>query len=207
MSAEPVASAQTRDVILDACDRLMGRYGFRKMSLQDVAKEAGMSRRTIYHHFASKEDVGLSSITRVVDQVQGELIDLASSEGTASGRLRSVLMRRVIGRLERVQSYSHSLDELFEVVRPAYLEMRSAFFKREQALIAGLLRSGAEAAEFRLVNVQSTAEAMMLATNAFIPYSLSPDELGSIHEISNRLETMVDLLMAAVLVEGPEKTQ
>lgn len=201
MNAEPVALQQTRDVILDACDRLMARYGFRKMTLGDVAKEAGMSRRTIYHYFESKEDVGLSSIARVVGHVHDELMEIAGSEGFVGDRLRGVLSRRVLGRLERVQAYSHSLDELFEVVRPRYLEMRREFFDRERTLISELLREGTESGVFRLVERQATAEAMMLATNAYIPYSLSPSELGSLNEVSQRLSTMVALLLAAVMVD------
>ena len=59
-------SQDTRNAILDACDHIMARYGFLKMSMDDLAREAGVAKRTIYLHFGSKEDVGLSSIGRVV---------------------------------------------------------------------------------------------------------------------------------------------
>ena len=51
-----------RDITLDAVDTLLARYGYQKMTMDDIAREAGISKRTIYLHFVSKEEVALSSI-------------------------------------------------------------------------------------------------------------------------------------------------
>jgi len=72
---------ETREAILDACDRIMARYGFRKMTMDDLAKEAGVSKRTIYLYFHSKEEVGLSSIGRVVEGVRRELEAIVAAPG------------------------------------------------------------------------------------------------------------------------------
>jgi len=203
----PVDSVSTDQAILDACDRLMARYGFRKMTMDDVAREAGVSRRTIYHHFANKEDLGLSSIGRVVEQVHTEMEKYASSEETSQRRLEDVLAIRVIGRLDRVRAYAMSLDELFEAVRPQYLLRRNAFFTREKELLARVIESGILAGEFRKCDVNAVADSMLLATNAFIPYSLSPDEMGSPVEVGTRLAAMVDLLVAAIITNEKRETR
>ena len=36
--------ASTEEQILDATDRLIGRFGLKKMTMEDVAREAGVSR-------------------------------------------------------------------------------------------------------------------------------------------------------------------
>jgi AcrR family transcriptional regulator len=46
-----------RAVILDAALRVFGQYGFRRASMDDVAREAGIGKGTIYLSFASKEEV------------------------------------------------------------------------------------------------------------------------------------------------------
>ena len=176
----------TRDAILDATDRLMTRYGFRKMTMDDIAREAGVSRRTIYIYFESKLEVGLSSIGRVVEHVHDELREIASSDAPQLQKLGQMLRRRVMGRVEQVQDYAHSLDELFELVRPSYLAARQRYFMIERDLIASVL--GPEGQE-------PLAEALMLATNAFLPYSLSIRELGSPAVIAERLEVMIALLL------------
>src|SRR5690606_6409338 len=42
---------ETREAILDATDRLLATRGFRKLTMDDIAAEAGVSRRTIYMYF------------------------------------------------------------------------------------------------------------------------------------------------------------
>lgn len=44
-----------REAILDAATGVFLRYGFRKTSMDDVARAVGLSRQGIYLHFASKE--------------------------------------------------------------------------------------------------------------------------------------------------------
>ena len=184
----------TKDLILDAADRMMARWGFRKMTMDDLAREAGVSRRTIYVYFRSKQEVGLSSIGRVVENVHSELESILASDLPSSAKLRKMLVRRVMGRIEQIADYYHSLDELFEVVRPAYMARRKDFFDREIDLIAQAIRRGG----FLVDSPSRSAETMMLATNAFLPYSLSIRELGAPKDICQRLESMVDLLIAGL---------
>lgn len=198
MAVLSVARGSTREAILDATDRLMARYGFRKMTMDDLAKEAGVGKRTIYLHFRSKEDVGLSSIGRVVEQVQQELQTIASGTEPPSYRLRKMLFRRVMGRVEMVKDYAHSLNELFEVVRPSYMSRRAQYFEEEKRLLSQVLQEGARVTESSARQADMIAEAMLLATNAFLPYSLTVRELGNPEGIAVKLNTMIDLLLRGI---------
>lgn len=185
----------TRDQILDATDRIMARYGFRKMTMDDLAKEAGLSKRTIYLHFSNKEDVGLSSIGRVVDAVHEKLAGLIEAKGDPKERLREMLLVRVMGRIESIKDYYQSLDELFEVVRPGYMARRKIYFDREVEMISNVLLDGKFSGHFEFEDAKATATTLMLATNAFLPYSLSVRELGQPGAIEERLRAMVGLLL------------
>jgi AcrR family transcriptional regulator len=46
-----------RTAILDAALQVFGQYGFRRASMDDIAREAGIGKGTIYLSFASKEEV------------------------------------------------------------------------------------------------------------------------------------------------------
>jgi AcrR family transcriptional regulator len=50
----------TRVRLLDATGVALARYGPRKLSLTDIAALAGVSRPTLYRHFASKEELLLA---------------------------------------------------------------------------------------------------------------------------------------------------
>src|SRR6188474_3422975 len=87
-----------RDAILDATNRLLARFGYRKMTVEDIAAEAGIGKGTVYLHFSSKEEVVLSHVDRVVDRLKERLREISGSDLSAADRLRSMLLTRVLFR-------------------------------------------------------------------------------------------------------------
>jgi AcrR family transcriptional regulator len=48
------------DAILDAARSKFDRFGFKKTTVDEIAREARISKRTIYEHFKDKEDLFVS---------------------------------------------------------------------------------------------------------------------------------------------------
>jgi AcrR family transcriptional regulator len=177
----------------------MARYGFRKMTMEDIAKEARVGRRTIYLYFKNKEDVALSSIGRVVELAEARMKEiLEAGDLDVVEKLRQMLSERVMRRVRAVAEYHESLDEIFEVVRPAYIERRRQYFFVEQDLISQALEAGIEEGKVFIANPMQTAATLLQATNAYLPYSLSVRELGNPDQIEKQLKQMVDLLVKGV---------
>ncbi len=64
-SPAPPDEARTRiEQIADAALRRFGRYGFKRSSMEDIAREAGLAKATIYLHFKGKDDVFRAMIER-----------------------------------------------------------------------------------------------------------------------------------------------
>ncbi len=57
------------DLILDAAERLFMRHGYRKSSMDDVAREAGMAKGTVYSYYAGKEALFLALMDRIGNTV------------------------------------------------------------------------------------------------------------------------------------------
>src|SRR2546421_2828720 len=112
-------SDEIENRILDATERLLARYGFAKMTMEDIARDAGLGRRTIYLHFASKDDVALCSIDRVVLRLVQRLETLAESEEAACARLKRMLVTRVLFRFDSVRDYYQNFNDMFASLRPA----------------------------------------------------------------------------------------
>lgn len=53
----PRDGSKTRERILDAANRLFYAEGIRAVSVDAVAEAAGVTKRTLYYHFASKDDL------------------------------------------------------------------------------------------------------------------------------------------------------
>jgi AcrR family transcriptional regulator len=185
----------TRDRILDAAERLIGVLGYSKTTMDDVAREAGVGKRTIYVHFPAKEEVVLGTIDRIVDRLLARLRAHAAAPGPASARVRAMLVERVLFRFDSVRDYSHGLDELFASLRPAYLARRGRYFTAEADLFADVVRAGAAGGEFDAPDPAAAAEALLLATNSLLPYALSARELGRRTDVEARVGRVADLLL------------
>ena len=185
----------TRDLILDAVERLIGVLGYSKTTMDDVAREAGVAKRTIYVHFPSKEEVVLCTIDRIVDRLVARLRQHAAAPGPAGERLQAMLVERVVYRFESVRDYSHGLDELFASLRPAYLARRERYFAAEAAVFADVLAAGHAAGELDAPDPAVAAEALLLATNSLLPYALSARELGRRKDVELRAGRIAHLLL------------
>jgi len=186
---------RTRESILDAADRLLGRSGYQKTTLDDLARESGVGRRTIYLHFKSKEQIFHASIDRVVERLIAELESIAAAKDAPEKRLRRMLITRVLFRFDSVYDYHSSLDEMFAVLRPAYLERRAGYLDAEAAVFADVLREAADSGVLRASDPNATARTLLLATNSLLPYSLSARELGSREEVERDVTRIAALLM------------
>ena len=197
----PRGNSSTRDAVLDAIDRLLTSTGFREIRMEDIAREAGCSRRAIYTYFPSKEEVGLSSIDRVVERTHAHLRALAAAHREPTACLRRMLVERVLFRIDSVHAYRQSLDELFEFVRPAYMIRRRRHLSAEAEIFAAVLVAGP--ARFVVDDAMATAVTLIRATNAFLPYSLSVQELGERAQIAADAERMADLLLRGLCKGAP----
>lgn len=46
-----------KERILSEAEQLFWRYGVRSVTMEDIARELGISKKTIYQHFSDKEDI------------------------------------------------------------------------------------------------------------------------------------------------------
>ncbi|HZT44465.1 MAG TPA: TetR/AcrR family transcriptional regulator [Chthonomonadaceae bacterium] len=189
---------EMRDRLLDAAERLLARFGYRKMTMDDLAREAGVGRRTIYLYFPGKEEVTLSSIDRVVDRIQEQLRVIASEPGPPEDRLRRMLVARVLARFDQVHDYHQSLDDMFAVLRPAYMARRERYFDAEAHIFAEVLQEGRCLGVFAPPDPIQTAHTLLWATNALLPYSLSVQELGAREDVEARTDRIARLLLDGV---------
>ena len=61
-------SAQLADRILDVAEKLFLGHGFGATSIEAVAKQAGISKRTFYHRFSGKERLFEAVVRRLIER-------------------------------------------------------------------------------------------------------------------------------------------
>ncbi len=192
---DATAQISTRDAILDATDRLLARYGYKKMTIDDLAAEVGIGKGSVYLHFSSKQEIALSHIDRIIERLKVRLDDIAARKTSAEERLRLMLLERVLFRFDSVQHYTQSLNDLLASLRPKLLERRKNYFEEEAGIFAAVIEEGKRAGIFAKTNSLETAHTLLQATNGLLPYSLSAQELGERREIEAKTKRIANLLV------------
>ena len=205
-SASDAKRREVRENILDAAIRLMQRYGYRKTTMEDLAREAGIGKGTIYLYFPSKEEVALACADRANARVFRQLEEIACSHGSPVERLRAMLIARVLIRFDAVQHVAHMLDELWSELRPAFLERRKRYLEEEGRIFERVLAEGIQSNEFRAECPQPTAQALVTATNSLLPMNLAPAELEDRPDVEQRAHILADLLLHGLVKQTAPTT-
>ena len=98
------------DAILDAAERVFEQYGARRANMDDVAREAGVSRSTLYRRFPGKEQLLAAVVGRATqaffDDLDAVAADLPPQEAVIECFVRGLAVMReipVLGRLAETE--------------------------------------------------------------------------------------------------------
>lgn len=71
-----------KEQIIEAARLLFHKYGFKKVSMDEIARESGVTKRTIYSYFSSKEDLlkyfiqeEILNMKNIVEEIDNKNLD------------------------------------------------------------------------------------------------------------------------------------
>jgi AcrR family transcriptional regulator len=136
-----------RDVILERAADLFARQGVAATTVREIADAVGILSGSLYHHFASKDDIVDAIVGSFMDELVGRYDAVLASTGDAAERLRGL----VIASLTTVASHPHATEIYQKDAR--YLAGGKAPVAENARLIRrawiGVLEEGVAAGQFR----------------------------------------------------------
>lgn len=185
--------SDNRQAILDAMGRLMERLGYSKTTIDDIAKEVGIGKGSVYLNFKSKEDIAITWLMRMHDSLAEELNEIAKGEGTPEHRALAFLLRRVLYRADTFENFSYALEEMLASLRNEMKTRKEAFHTFESNLLADIL---SEIGGSRDEEAAQAAKAMIQATNGQLPYRIRICDLGGRQAIEEATKRITQLMIA-----------
>ena len=88
MTPQPVrsgpsrASSRGRDAIVTAAARFFAERGYAAVGMRDVAEAVGVRGASLYHHFASKEEILYAICLTVTEEPNAQNLPLLDAPGT-----------------------------------------------------------------------------------------------------------------------------
>jgi AcrR family transcriptional regulator len=86
---------KSRELVLDAAERVMAKHGFEAATLARVVEEAGIPMSSVYHYFGSKDGILLAVMERGADRFFADLPEWDRRAGPPAQHLAKVVSTTV----------------------------------------------------------------------------------------------------------------
>lgn len=182
--------------IAEAALRLFARYGYKRTSMDDIAREAGVARATLYLHFKGKDDVFRAMLAGLGSQVETRCREALATPGPFSERL-AALMEAHHGTAFSAFSAGEHLGELKAVMVSIAGTELAAF----EAIFVGLARELFEdAAAQGEISIERSGLPLdtLIATVMRAAAGAKYGELPSCEDYLRRLREIAAVFAAAV---------
>lgn len=128
----PAARDRTRRAIVDTALRLFAERGYVGVRVEDIAREAGVSRATFYKHFAERDEI----LAELFGRLLGEATGAPPPPGEPEERVRAVLDATVEQMLgdELLARFAYSLPIRHDAVLPGGAAVPPVFTRVREVL-------------------------------------------------------------------------
>ena len=191
----PESSTDKRLKALEAAQTAFSRYGFRRTSMDDIAKLAGMSRPALYLLFRNKQDVFRSLSEHLqITALEAAEAALAADKPFVERLHNAILVKEEM--LFRVVSESPHGEELFDANTEIAGDVTERTLTRFQQSLAGAIQHAADALEIDIDRVGVPPDRLAALLLAGIHGLKTPLPEGG--ELRRKLTDLVKLFTAAL---------
>ena len=156
--SQPRRDAESRRaVILDAALRVFGQYGYRRTSMDDIAREAGTGKGTIYLSFAGKEEVFQALSQRLSQRMLAGAGAARHRPGTTADKLAAMNAAWFGTYADTIRRSPHAA-ELLDAKHRLSADLVSDAASRYKRLVRDVLTEAAAAGELDLESAGLTAD-------------------------------------------------
>ena len=180
-------AAKTRQDLLDAALQVFSQQGYQAARLQDIAREAGVTRGAIYHHFGSKAELFNTLMDEASAQESG-VMEAAIAEGGSLVEIMARILRYSLALLEEDQR----LRQIFELSSvkagndPELAEVQRKRAEQTELLVGGtaaIMAQGIANGELRAgLDPETVARAFIAYQNGVTTLWLSNRQAFSLEE-------------------------
>ena len=189
-----------RTVILDAALLLFGRYGYRRTSIDDIAREAGIAKGTVYLYFETKEAIFRALSRRVLDGVLAQARRAAALRGTLEARLGAILGAKFGFFHDLLHGSPHAselIDSTSQLGADILAKADAAYAQLLTKAIADAIRRG-EVTPRRIGLTPDAIADLLMAGAHGVEHSAKPPLTSEAHRA--KLATLVRVVVAALAV-------
>lgn len=199
MTPRPDVSGERKGQIVEAAVTVFSRLGFERARMEDVARESGLSKGTLYLYYKSKDELIGALLRSIFDWGMRDLKGALASERSAGERLLK-LGELMSGEIEK---FSVLLPVWFEFYAVAARDegvrrFMKSYFEEYRETLAEIVRAGVQQGEFRRVDVEEvTVTLVSLFEGVTLLWAFDPKTVP----IESQMKASVRLLLEGLSEE------
>jgi len=169
-----MAIKNTRDKILNVANKLFGKFGFYKTSMDEIAKIARKAKGSLYYHFSSKEELFKEVVSKEIANLKNQLsVIVNNTELSSSEKIKAYLKKRM-EILNGATSYRETIKADFFEHFDFIDDLRQELDEWEKNNLKSIIVQGVETKEFEVVGEMDVLSDMfiMVLKGLEIPFFL-----------------------------------
>ena len=181
--------------IIVSARQIFSRYGFKKTTMDEIAKALNIGKSSIYYYFESKEDIFESVLLQEANILRNELTTAIKSVESPIDKMKNYVFVRMKS-FEKLSNYYNAIFDKnlshFDFVE----SIREKYDREELAILRLILYDGARKKVFNVVNSEYTALAVQTTLKGLeVPLFWKKKEVN----IENRLNAILDVLFNGIV--------
>ena len=187
-----------KSAILDAFVNLVKRFGIDKTTMQDVAREVGISVGAIYKDFTNKDELIQVYINKMIQSITFDCYQVLEQDKDPKQMLHDLIItfiRKIGENVSRDRGFIQSLFGNLQI-RQKKLQFDDVFDKELQVMVGKILEKGKNEGVFIVENIPETAEYFIIAFGVFpLKIVLVEEDLD---ELMEKVEKMFSFVIRAI---------
>ncbi|AFE10776.1 TetR family transcriptional regulator [Corallococcus coralloides DSM 2259] len=192
-------SSDPRTAIMGAAGEVFARFGFKKASVEDIARRAGVGKGSIYLHFESKEALFEACVERAHDESLAELNARVRRAKTPEAQVRAYIQCKQEQHTREPAGHRLELSTIFELgLQAAHLLPK--MLENDAAVLARILEEGVEQGVFTVAEPRSVARGFVSLLSQ-LTIKFMPDGTGA--ALMESVDRCFDIFIRGLLKQPP----
>lgn len=154
----------TTPQILDAAEKVLRKFGPRKTTVVDVARELNVSHGTVYRHFKAKADLHEAITKRWLERVTLPLTAITEAEGDQQMRLRQWFETLMTIKLEMANEDPEMFESYATLAKQTPKHDKFEHINHLLTQVQLILEEGVDAGVFVIDDCKVTARSLFFGT-------------------------------------------
>ncbi|MFP4024387.1 MAG: TetR/AcrR family transcriptional regulator [Thiohalospira sp.] len=184
--------------IVNIASHVFSKFGFKKATIDDIAKASGMGKSSIYYYFKSKEEIFEAVVKKEAHQLSLEIDKkVVNTNDSPKNKLRKYVLIRMRFLKEMVNFYEALKNDY--LANLAFTErVRTRYDVEEQQIIQNILQEGLDQGVFKLKETRLTAITLATALKGLESALLIKNEI-EMQDLELHLDNMLEILFYGIV--------